>query len=84
MIPTSGNDREAQKKSPFPSGKPRKSIENGSSNPGRKIVALSRRFPTEKIRPGTDRFLAVLSDAGTVQELRYRNSLTIGELPVEQ
>jgi hypothetical protein len=49
-------------------------MENGSSTPDWKITELSgdlRPFPTGKIRkisgpefPGTDRFLAVLSDLG--------------------
>ncbi len=48
MIPTSGNDREAQEKSPFPSEKPRKSIENGSSNPGGRSWHYLGDFPPEK------------------------------------
>jgi len=44
MISTSGNDRKAQEKSLFPAEKCRKSTENGSNTPGRKIAELSGDF----------------------------------------
>jgi hypothetical protein len=70
MIPISGNIgtiRKAQEKSPFPTGKPCKSMENGSSTPGRMIAELSgleycfyeiagisrsRSLPYRPVRPG--------------------------------
>jgi len=45
MIPTSGTGRKAQEKSPFPAGKPRKSMENESSNPVRNWIGRHKKNP---------------------------------------
>jgi hypothetical protein len=79
IIPTFRTDRKAQEKLPFLAGKPRKSMENGSVTPGRKIAELSGDsgcFPPGKSENFPDRNTAPMKLLEFLGTGRFRSVLS--------